>query len=1152
MSWFYNLKIKSKLLIGFGLIALITAITGYISYSSINKLSNSSIQMYEENLIPISQLQRMTASFGVIRIRIREMFTAKSEKDLKTFSKSIDKEIDSMKILSGMYEKLISDDTERKNWVDFKDSYEKYMEQILHMRDLLFAGKNEEALDYMNVASKPMAVLSRNNLDKVVDYNLKIAEKLNKSNLELTQKTDNIVLMVVIFTVLLASGLGLFLANIISKPINLVMERLDKLSKYDLANLKKGAEEFAEGKLDIKIDISPEKLVISSADETGKLSETINNIIDMTQASIQSVEHVTNTVTLMAKEINVLVDASVNGNLSRRADAEKFKGGFKEIFVGLNHTLDSIIGPLNVAAEYVDRISKGNIPAKITDNYKGDFNELKSNLNTCIDAVNLLIKDSDTLAKGAVEGNLSVRADVTKHFGDFRKIIEGVNSTLDAVINPLTVAANYVAKISKGEIPKKITDVYNGDFNILINNLNICIDAINLLVIETDHLSKGAVEGNLVTRADASKHFGDFRKIVEGINKTLDSVIGPLKMAASYVERIAIGDIPEKITDSYNGDFNEIKDNINLCIDSLNSLINEMVVTTKAQKAGDIEAFADVKKFNGVYQSLIEGYNDGMRTQINGLLLILNLLKEYAEGDLKNSMPVMPGKQIIATERLNQLRENVMLLIADVNKLSDQAIAGNLSNRADASKHQGDFKKIIEGMNKTLDSVIGPLKMSAKNMDMIAKGNVPDKITDVYNGDFNEIKNNLNTCIDAINALVADSILFADAAVEGRLSVRADVGKHQGDFRKIIEGFNNTLDSVTIPIKEGVTALEKMASGDLTVRIKSEYKGDHQLIKNSINSVGESLNKALLDVSEAVAATASASNQISSSTEEMAAGASNQTQQTAEVAGGVEEMTKTILENTKNATHAADAAKEAGDKAKEGGRVVTETIEGMNKISDVVKKSAETVQELGKSSDQIGEIVQVIDDIADQTNLLALNAAIEAARAGEQGRGFAVVADEVRKLAERTTKATKEIATMIRQIQKDTNNAVQSMEEGTKEVDRGKTLANKAGDSLYEIVNASQKVLDIIAQVAAASEEQSTTAEEISRNIETINSLAQEGASGTQQIAKAAEDLTRLTLNLEGLVSKFQLGNESSFNRISHHQNEGRNISYKGHKGYLQ
>jgi methyl-accepting chemotaxis protein len=264
----------------------------------------------------------------------------------------------------------------------------------------------------------------------------------------------------------------------------------------------------------------------------------------------------------------------------------------------------------------------------------------------------------------------------------------------------------------------------------------------------------------------------------------------------------------------------------------------------------------------------------------------------------------------------------------------------------------------------------------------------------------------------------------------------------------------------------------------------------------------------------------------------MAAGAQEQSAQTTEVASAIEQMTKTIFETTQNVTRASETAKTSGNIAHDGGKVVGDTINGMNRIADVVTQAAGMVKELGSSSDKIGEIVQVIDDIADQTNLLALNAAIEAARAGEQGRGFAVVADEVRKLAERTTKATKEIALMIKQIQKDTGNAVESMEKGTEEVNNGKLLTQKAEDALNQIIGSSKEVVENITQVAAASEEQSSAAEQISKNIESINSVTQESAAGTQQIARAAEDLNKLTDNLQNLVSKFKIDTSSETTRI--------------------
>jgi len=329
--------------------------------------------------------------------------------------------------------------------------------------------------------------------------------------------------------------------------------------------------------------------------------------------------------------------------------------------------------------------------------------------------------------------------------------------------------------------------------------------------------------------------------------------------------------------------------------------------------------------------------------------------------------------------------------------------------------------------------------------------------------------------------------------------------------------------SINNPLKKSVDFAKGVADGDLSQRIDLNRKDEIGDLTTALNGMVNNLTKVIENVKQAANNVASASTQLYSTAEQLATGSEEVASQASTVATSAEEMAATSTEIARNSGMAAEGSKHANDSATTGASVVKATVDGMNRIAERVKDTAKTVESLGSRSDQIGEIVGTIEDIADQTNLLALNAAIEAARAGEQGRGFAVVADEVRALAERTTKATKEIAQMIKAIQHETKGAVSSMEEGVKEVGKGTEEAAKSGQALQDILNQINSVTAQVNQIASSAEQQTSTTTAISNNINQITNVVTEAAKGAQESARAAATLSTLADEVLKIVGQFKL-----------------------------
>ncbi|OGV50590.1 MAG: hypothetical protein A2X49_12380 [Lentisphaerae bacterium GWF2_52_8] len=480
----------------------------------------------------------------------------------------------------------------------------------------------------------------------------------------------------------------------------------------------------------------------------------------------------------------------------------------------------------------------------------------------------------------------------------------------------------------------------------------------------------------------------------------------------------------------------------------------------------------------------------------NPLAKCVGAAEKIARGEMDADLDY-DGKNEVGTlmAKMRDMVNSINALISDAVMLSKAAVEGKLATRADATKHQGAYRQIVQGVDDCLDAVIGPLNVSAEYVDRISKGDIPPKITDNYNGDFNEIKNNLNQCIDAVNSLVSDANMLAEAAVEGKLATRADATKHKGDFRKIVEGVNNTLDAVIGPLNEAAKVLESIAKRDLTARVLGNYKGQLGELKNNLNTAGNNLDEALVQVVEAVQQVASGSVQISDASQSLSQGATEQASSLEEITSSMTEIGSQTKTNAENAGQANALAKTARDASETGSQQMQAMVVAMNDIN--------------ASSQQIAKIIKVIDDIAFQTNLLALNAAVEAARAGRHGKGFAVVADEVRNLAGRSAKAAKETAELI--------------ETSGKKVENGIDVANKTAESFKEILGGIVKVTDLVGEIAAASNEQSQGVAQTNQGLGQIDQVTQQNTANAEETAAAAEELSGQSAQLQELLSQFKI-----------------------------
>jgi len=423
MKFVDDMKIGKKLLGGFLIVVVILAIVAGYGYMNAQSSAVRSAEMYNERLLPIVALGDVQADFQQLRAEAyRYTYIPESRATLDTTIADLNTNI---KKNMDVYRANSLTDVEKADLAKFDTNYATFMQEYAALQANAKAN-NMAAVTAALTAGSP---LINARTATVAAYKDIITINENKAKVLADQTAADAAtasLFLAILTIagiVIAIALGLYLSRSITGPIDNVKRNLDELSKGHLGNRMKLSRKDEIGEMAGTMDTFSEDLQKNVVGSMKKIADGDLNVMVMAKDPQDEITPaLMNTVTSLqglVTETRMLTEAGANGKLDVRGNADHFKGGYKEIVVGVNNTLDAIIGPLNVSAEYMDRISKGDIPARITDTYKGDFNEIKNNLNQCIDAINLLVKDSQMLAAGAVDGKLDVRADASKHQGDF-------------------------------------------------------------------------------------------------------------------------------------------------------------------------------------------------------------------------------------------------------------------------------------------------------------------------------------------------------------------------------------------------------------------------------------------------------------------------------------------------------------------------------------------------------------------------------------------------------------------------------------------------------------------------------------------------------------------------------------------------------------
>ncbi len=667
---------------------------------------------------------------------------------------------------------------------------------------------------------------------------------------------------------------------------------------------------------------------------------------------------------------------------------------------------------------------------------------------------------------------------------------------------------------------------------------------IGLLKAEVFRLIDSMKRGKLSERASYAGLSGDYLEILEDINQMLYAVIDPFSLVSEYVDRISRGDIPDKITDEYRGDYNEIKNNINNLLDSMNNLSDEAAAMAEAAAQGQLDRRVDVSNFQGIWAKVVQGFNNTAEGMIVPMRDIGAVLDRMAAGDLKVRVTAdYKGDYDVLKVACNELGEQLQGVQEVLDELQKAAADGKLDARGDAGRFKGDIAGMIAGLNNVLDAVIGPLNVAAEYVDRISKGDIPDKITDKYRGDYNEIKNNINNLLDSMNNLSDEAAAMAEAAAQGQLDRRVDVSNFQGIWAKVVQGFNNTAEGMIVPMRDIGAVLDRMAAGDLKVRVTADYKGDYDVLKVACNELGEQLQgvQEVLDELQKAAADGKLdargdAGRFKGDIAGMIAGLNNVLDAVVEPINEATDVLKMMAASEFSARVKGEYKGDHAiikDSLNTAAEAVQEVIRDVSNIAD--KLAVGDLSIVVEESKYRGDIVSLAKNL--KTSVENLRNTIS--RVSNSAQNVASAAEEISAATEQIGKGTQnqasaadETGSTMEEMAAQIQNVAKNAEILATNVDETSTSIQQMGTTSESVAKNAENMASNVNETSSAIEQMITTIEKTTKNVEQADKLSQqsseEAKNGGEMVLKTVEgmkNIGEMMKNISGVIQN--LGSRS-------------------------